>query len=95
LDQLQGERRSNASKIDPKVLAAYERVRKLRGGVAVAEAVDGRCAQCHMSLRLQFFQDLKRGNEVMHCESCSRILYYNPPANFEDLAGQPAPAARG
>jgi len=95
LDQLTGERRSIASQINPKVLAAYERVRKLRGGVAVAEAVEGRCSKCHMALRLQFFQDLKRGEQVMYCESCSRILYYNPPASFEDLAGEPAPAARG
>jgi predicted nucleic acid-binding Zn-ribbon protein len=95
LDQLTTERRGIASQINPAVLAAYERVRKLRGGVAVAEAVDGRCSKCHMALRLQFFQDLKRGQQIMHCESCSRILYYNPPANYENLAGEPAPAARG
>src|SRR6185295_679137 len=93
LDQLTTERRGIASQINPAVLAAYERVRKLRGGVAVAEAVDGRCSKCHMALRLQFFQDLKRGQQIMHCESCSRILYYNPPANYENLAGEPAPAA--
>jgi predicted nucleic acid-binding Zn-ribbon protein len=95
LDQLTTERRVIASQINPAVLAAYERVRKLRGGVAVAEAVDGRCSKCHMALRLQFFQDLKRGQQIMHCESCSRILYYNPPASYETVAGEPAPAARG
>jgi len=95
LDTLQAERRNIASQMTPNVLAAYERVRKLRRGVAVAEAVDGRCSQCHMSLRLQFFQDLKRGHEVMHCESCSRILFYNPPQSIENLTGEAAPAAQG
>jgi predicted nucleic acid-binding Zn-ribbon protein len=95
LDQLQAERKSIATQISPAVLGAYERVRKLRHGIAIAEAVDGRCSQCHMSLRLQFFQDLKRGEQVMHCESCSRILYYNPPESFEHLTGEAAPAARG
>src|SRR6266852_2990629 len=95
LDQLQTERKSIATQISPPVLSAYERVRKLRHGIAIAEAVDGRCSQCHMSLRLQFFQDLKRGEQVMHCESCSRILYYNPPESFEHLTGEAAPAARG
>src|SRR6476620_1026747 len=47
LDQLTTERRGIASQINPAVLAAYERVRKLRGGIAVAEAVDGRCSKCH------------------------------------------------
>ena len=95
LDQLQTERKSIATQISPTVLSAYERVRKLRHGIALAEAVDGRCSQCHMSLRLQFFQDLKRGEQVMHCESCNRILYYNPPESFEHLTGEAAPAARG
>src|SRR5579863_4802921 len=60
LGELEAERKSIGSQITPKVLAAYERVRKLRRGVAVAEAVDGRCSQCHLTMRLQFFQDLKR-----------------------------------
>jgi hypothetical protein len=28
----------------------------------------------------------------MACESCQRILYYNPPVSVEDLAGEAAPA---
>jgi len=67
----------------------YERVRKSRKGIGVAEAVDGRCSACNMAMRLQFFQDLKRSGQIMTCESCQRILYYNPPTSFEDLAGQP------
>ena len=47
-----------------------------------------------MALRPQFFQELKRGTTVMSCESCLRILYYNPPVAVEDLTGEPAPAVR-
>ncbi len=86
------ERAEVARGIDAGVLNSYERLRKSRAGVAVAEAVEGRCSRCHIALRLQFFQDLKRGDEVMHCESCGRLLYYNPPETFEDLTGEPAPA---
>jgi predicted nucleic acid-binding Zn-ribbon protein len=95
LDELKAERKSIATQISPNILSSYERVRKMRRGVAVAEAVEGRCSQCHMALRLQFFQDLKRGERVMQCESCSRILYYNPPETFEHLTGQTAPAVPG
>jgi len=95
LDKLEAERKSITERMAPNVLKAYERVRKLRRGIAVAEAVEGRCSQCHMAMRLQFFQDLKHSDQVMHCESCSRILYYNPPETFENLTGEPAPAARG
>lgn len=95
LDELQAERRKITAQMTPSVFTAYERVRKLRRGVAVAEAIDGRCSQCHMALRLQFFQDLKRGEQVMHCESCSRIMFYNPPQTIENLTGEAAPAAQG
>ena len=30
------------------------------------------------------FPGLKRGSEVMVCENCQRILYYNPPVKVED-----------
>jgi len=95
LDELQADRRKIAAQMTPNILVAYERVRKLRRGVAVAEAVDGRCSQCHMSLRLQFFQDLKRGEQMMQCESCSRILFYNHPQSIENLTSEAAPAAQG
>ena len=95
LGELQAERKSIAAQMTSTVLSSYERVRKMRRGIAVAEAVDGRCSQCHIALRLQFFQDLKRGEQVMNCESCNRILYYNPPEVVEPLTGETAPAARG
>jgi hypothetical protein len=45
-------------------------------------------------MRLQFYQDLKKGDQVLSCECCQRILYYNSPASIEDLAGEAAPAPR-
>ncbi|HWB85576.1 MAG TPA: C4-type zinc ribbon domain-containing protein [Bryobacteraceae bacterium] len=92
--ELRGERASIASQVSPKISQLYERVRKGRRGIAVAEAVDGRCTVCNMSMRLQLFQDLKRGQQILTCESCQRILYFNPPASVEDLAGEAAPAVR-
>ncbi len=92
--ELRQERAGIVKQITPSVYQRYERVRKSRRGIAVAEAVDGRCSACNMAMRLQFFQDLKKSEQIMACESCQRILYYNPPAAVEDLAGEPAPAVR-
>ncbi|HEY1342650.1 MAG TPA: C4-type zinc ribbon domain-containing protein [Bryobacteraceae bacterium] len=90
--ELQGERAGDVAQITPAAYQRYERARKARRGIGVAEVVDGRCTACNMALRLQFFQDLKKGNQIMSCESCQRILYYNPPVSFEDATGEPAPA---
>jgi uncharacterized protein len=92
--ELQQERAGIAAQVAPTTLQLYERIRKGRKGIGVAEAVDGRCSACQIALRLQFFQDLKRGQQIMTCESCQRILYYNPPQTVEDLTGEPAPAVR-
>jgi len=89
---LQQERAAIVPQIKPSTYQLYERARKARKGVGVAEAVEGRCSACHMAMRPQFSQDLKRGDQIMVCESCQRILYYVPPQAFEDLTGEPAPA---
>jgi uncharacterized protein len=84
LDQLHGERGEVAAKLPRTTLAAYDRIWKKRNGVVVAEAVGGRCTACQITLRPQYFQDLRRGDQVMFCESCGRIVYYNPPVHAED-----------
>jgi predicted nucleic acid-binding Zn-ribbon protein len=81
------ERASIVKEITPATYQQYERVRKGRKGVAVAEVVEGRCTVCYMVLRPQYFQDVKRTETILFCESCQRILYYNPPQAFDDLAG--------
>jgi hypothetical protein len=84
---LRKERAAMVGSIAPKVYQHYERIRKGRRGRAVAEALEGRCSACNLTLRPQLSQDLKRGDEIMSCENCQRILYYNPPVAVEDLAG--------
>jgi uncharacterized protein len=92
--ELLRERAGIASETTPATLQQYERSRKSGRGTGVAEAIDGRCSACHMAIRLQFFQELRKGDKVMACESCHRILYYNPPQALEDLTGEPAPAVQ-
>ncbi len=90
LDQHRAERKSLVAGLPPQVYSAYERIRKKWHGVAVAEATDGRCSACQIMLRPQFFQDLRHTSQLMFCESCGRILYYNPPVSFEhEMAAQP------
>ena len=86
LDHLRAERAEAAKKLPPPTLAAYGRIRRKWNSVVVAEAVDGRCSACQIVLRPQYIQDLKRGEELMLCESCGRFLYYNRPVAIEDIA---------
>ena len=92
--ELQQERAVIVPQMAATTVQRYERARKARKGIAVAEVVEGRCNACQMALRLQYFQDLKKDDQILSCESCQRLLYYNPPVSVEDLAGEPAPAVQ-
>ncbi|MGD1068513.1 MAG: C4-type zinc ribbon domain-containing protein [Bryobacteraceae bacterium] len=88
IDSLKAERAGILAQMTPKVAAEYERIRKGRAGVAIAEALNGRCSKCNITLRPQFLQELRRGDSIMVCESCKRMLYINPPESFDDLVPQ-------
>lgn len=64
----------------PKTMSAhYKRISvRIRDGVAVAEARNGACMACFMALRPQAMSQVRRGEEVVTCENCNRILYYVP-----------------
>jgi len=76
--ELRAERKTVADQMPPNLYTEYERVRKKTKNTPIADATDGRCNACQMSLRPQFFQDLRKQDHIMFCESCSRLLTYNP-----------------
>jgi predicted nucleic acid-binding Zn-ribbon protein len=82
---LMAERKTILSAMTPVVASEYERIRKGRAGVAIAEVVQGRCSKCNIQLRPAFVQELKRNERIMVCESCKRMLYWNPPQSAVDL----------
>jgi predicted nucleic acid-binding Zn-ribbon protein len=59
-------------------LAMFETIASRRG-TAVVEARDGHCSVCHVRLRPQMFQEVRRNDAIHQCDSCQRILYYVPP----------------
>lgn len=55
----------------------YARIKtRIRDGVAVAEARNRSCSACFMSLRPQVMAEIRRGEEIVTCDNCGRILFY-------------------
>jgi predicted nucleic acid-binding Zn-ribbon protein len=55
----------------------YARIKtRIRDGVAVAEARNRSCTACFMSLRPQVMAEIRRGEDVITCDNCGRILYF-------------------
>jgi predicted nucleic acid-binding Zn-ribbon protein len=64
----------------PQLVALFEQVSRARKGLAIAVATrDGLCSACHVRLRPQAFQEVRRNDQIIQCPSCNRILYYIPP----------------
>lgn len=76
VDPRRGAQRATISEA---TLSVYDRISRTRGS-GIAEALEGKCTSCQMMLRPQRWNDLRdRDNEDMvTCESCARLLYYDP-----------------
>ena len=58
----------------------FEAVARARKSPAVAEVRGGMCSVCHVRVRPQIDQDVRRRERIVQCENCQRILYHVPPA---------------
>jgi predicted nucleic acid-binding Zn-ribbon protein len=71
--------------VDDTLLATYDRILKSRG-YAVAEVLEHRCTACQFMLRPQVLSNVRAAQEVVHCDSCGRMLYYLPEHNVKTSA---------
>ena len=76
IDKTTAERETVVGGIDRRVLSMFETTAKGRKGVAVAEAKDGLCTICHVRLRPQVFNEVRKNESIIQCDSCRRILYF-------------------
>jgi predicted nucleic acid-binding Zn-ribbon protein len=86
VENAKAERERLMNELPKATSAMYKRIAsRIRDGVAMAEARNGACMACYMALRPQIMADVRRGEEVITCDNCNRILYYAPAS-----AAQPA-----
>jgi hypothetical protein len=78
IEQVSRERDDLAKTIDAGVLRTFQVVAVKRQGVGLAEAKDGVCTICHVRLRPQVFNTVRRNEEILQCDHCNRILYFVP-----------------
>ncbi len=78
LEQVTAEREKAVAAIPADLVEHYQRIARKHDGVALAEVRDETCTLCRVRVRPHVFQELRRENsqEIFHCESCTRILYY-------------------
>lgn len=80
LTRLIAERAAMIAQLTPGTRSTYERVARLKSGLALAEARDYSCTACRISIRPQAFNNIRRGEQIYECENCGRILYFKADA---------------
>ncbi|MBD3232854.1 MAG: hypothetical protein GF315_03930 [candidate division Zixibacteria bacterium] len=70
------ERKSIKGRVNSRTVSHYERVRKGKGGVAVVTVKKKSCGGCFKQLAPKMIQEVKKGERLITCDSCGRILLW-------------------
>jgi predicted nucleic acid-binding Zn-ribbon protein len=62
--------------LDEEILFKFERIIKSKSGLGIVPIEHGVCSGCHMILSVQFVNDVRKGEGIMFCPYCSRILFH-------------------
>ena len=78
-DMMEHERNVILSNVNKRLLAVYLRLRKGRNGVAIATVNKAKfsCRGCFKHLPPQKVMEIRRGNSMISCENCGRILVWD------------------
>jgi uncharacterized protein len=84
LTEWRGKRDQMRTGVNEDLLRHYERVSKFRGS-GISEVRDHKCMACQVMLRPQTYNDVRTGQQTVVCDSCQRILYFNPANEMQAL----------
>jgi uncharacterized protein len=83
LTEWRGKREGLRTGVAEDLLRHYERVSKFRGS-GISEVRDHKCMACQVMLRPQTYNDVRTGTNTVVCDSCQRVLYFNPADELKE-----------
>jgi predicted nucleic acid-binding Zn-ribbon protein len=75
IDAQDAQRTGQAARIEPKLLATYDRVRRAHQGRGIAKLDRNLCLGCRISLPTNMVNKARAGTALVQCPNCERILY--------------------
>ena len=77
IGKLELDRKTLTPEVPRAALSTYERILAIRDGLAMVPLVNESCGGCHRRLPPQVLNQVFLKAELVMCESCSRILYFD------------------
>lgn len=90
---LQAKRDALRKKVKEELLTRYDRI-SLSRGTGLARVDNQQCIGCRMGVRPQMWNELREGL-LLTCDSCGRLLYWDPALAPAPKAPQPVAAGTG
>lgn len=88
---LQVERDALRRQLEPDLLTRFDRLTAHRG-TAMSRAENKQCTACRMGIRPQTWNEVREG-ELLPCDSCGRLLYWDSAMTPAAVASEPQPVA--
>ena len=85
LDELYDSRDELAERIREDLYYKYEYIAEGKNGIAMAIVEDGTCILCNMAIPPQMYNELIRGDQIMTCPACNRILIYKENKYIQEI----------
>ncbi|MFH2060907.1 MAG: C4-type zinc ribbon domain-containing protein [Pseudomonadota bacterium] len=76
LDEYLERKADIGNKLDPALMTRFSKISNMNKGLAVTHVKNEVCMGCFMNIPPQLYIDVQRGNSLISCPQCSRILYY-------------------
>jgi len=86
LGELKQKRAERIGNIPKDLYTLYLKILESKRGTAVVEARSEVCQGCNMNIPPQLFVELKKGERIIQCPQCSRILYWNDEEKKGDVS---------
>ena len=78
--EVEAERAGLLARLPQATRSRYERIRASREGRAVVAILKGACGGCYRGQPPQVLQEARRGDRLLTCDGCGRLLVWPPEA---------------
>ncbi|MBN2480078.1 MAG: hypothetical protein JXA94_07610 [Parachlamydiales bacterium] len=86
---LKSKRDHLVNEADPEVLKIYEKLLRNKKDKVIVPMENRNCSGCHIALTAQHENSVRKGERIVFCEHCSRILFWQESESLEGTSLQP------